>query len=497
MFGCAVGAALYYGTSAYYMREAEERVLDLLMENRALQEFVQQNACPGQPGTRLENLPDSGRYSTEQMSTSCVTRRVREYLNEDRRRNGLPPVSYRVAALNPRNQANAAEASDRQLIEFFDSHRDQKMFRQIVATDSGKYLQVALPFIETGDDCLRCHGNPASAPQNLVTGYGTSAGFHAEAGKIRAVETIEAPLESDILRARLLFLALLAAFLVMSTLSLVVSVLRNKVRSRTAELAASELKHRSLAEDLPCFVCSFLPNGTVTFVNRLLASYFNTEPERLVGKNIKEVVRPDVLDEAASTFQRLTPDEPIGVKELKLVNRDESTRWHRWTFRGSFDADGKVVLYQTFGEDITERRQANEIIKESEARFSTVFHSSPIGISISRLDDGLVIDVNDAMLRLTGFRREEVVGHSSAELNLYSDHASRDRLIALLQEHGSVRNVEGTLRTRSGSIQETMLSAEIIQLDGRPHMLASLMDERLETSGESAARKRTTQPRAA
>jgi PAS domain S-box-containing protein len=330
ILGCVVGAALYYGTTAYFMHEAEARVLDLLLQNRALHQYIQLNTHPALFEMEAKGLIDSDFYSTELLSSSFMARHVTEYLNQERHRYGLSAVVYRIAAVNPRNPTNAADDADRALIERFNASREMTSFRSIITTDSGKYLRVSLPFLETGEACLKCHGNPEVAPKALVNKYGMGAGFNAELHKIRAMESIEAPLESDILQARILFLAMFAALASTCFLIFIVSGLRRKVRKHTAQLAASEQKYRMLVEDLPCFVCSFLPDGTINYVNKLQADYFQMTPEQMIGRRLQDIVRQDVWQEAESQYTQLTVESPIGTHELRVVLSNGSVSWQHW-----------------------------------------------------------------------------------------------------------------------------------------------------------------------
>jgi PAS domain S-box-containing protein len=479
MLGCVVGAVLYYGTTTYFMQEAEARLFDLLLQNRALYQYIQQDVVTAKHDMKVEgvgDVTDSNFYSAEMASSAFMARHVTEYLNQERNRYGLPAIIYRIAAVNPRNPVNTANNSDRQLIDLFNTSRDQVSIRRIVTTDSGKYLQVALPFLETGEACSRCHGIPGSASQELVNTNVDVAGSRVESGEIRAIETIEAPLESDILEARILFLAMFAALASTYFLIFIVNGLRRKIRKHTAQLAASEQKYRTLVEDLPCFVCSFLPDGTITYVNKLQAGYFQMTPDQMIGRRMQDILRPDVWQEAESQFRPLTAESSIGTHELRVVLSNGFVSWQHWIFRAIFDAQGEVAVYQAYAEDVTKRKEAEEAIKESEARFSKVFHASPMGICISRIEDGRFIDVNEAFAQLLGYKRNEMVGRTSLELNMYADYHDRQRLISMLVKQHHVRNVEGTMRHRSGALQDLMTSAELIHLGGEPHMLASVMD---------------------
>ncbi len=125
---------------------------------------------------------------------------------------------------------------------------------------------------------------------------------------------------------------------------------------------------------------------------------------------------------------------------------------------------------------LAEQQRVEQALRESEARFSKVFHASLVGISISALADGRYLEVNDRCLAMMGYRREEMVGHTSAELNQWADWADRVRLAEGLQAHGAVHNIETRYRTSTGEVRDALASLELIELDGERCILAMMHD---------------------
>jgi len=125
---------------------------------------------------------------------------------------------------------------------------------------------------------------------------------------------------------------------------------------------------------------------------------------------------------------------------------------------------------------ITERKQAEQVLRESEERFATIFRASPIGIILTRLADGRVSDVNEAFLSMFGYAREEVIGRTTLALNVYAYPNDRDRLIKLLREQGRLFGLEAQFRKKSGEIGDLLVSAEVLDLADERYMLSMMYD---------------------
>ncbi|MFN8418088.1 MAG: PAS domain S-box protein [Anaerolineae bacterium] len=136
-------------------------------------------------------------------------------------------------------------------------------------------------------------------------------------------------------------------------------------------------------------------------------------------------------------------------------------------------------LYQETKELNTdlERRvqERTEQLRLSEEKFYKAFKDSPAAISIASLPDGHWIDVNEAVEKMTGFSREELLGRTSTDVGLVDDQT---RLIILeaIRDQGAVRNVEIQMHTKSHEVIDVLLSVEQVELNGKPSLLAIQYD---------------------
>ena len=126
--------------------------------------------------------------------------------------------------------------------------------------------------------------------------------------------------------------------------------------------------------------------------------------------------------------------------------------------------------------DITDRKRSEAALRESEERFRQAFYTSPDAVNINRLEDGLYVDVNEGFTQLTGFAREDVIGKTSAEINIWCHLADRQKLVRGLKEQGYYENLEARFRRKDGSVTTALMSASILLLHDVPHILSITRD---------------------
>lgn len=137
----------------------------------------------------------------------------------------------------------------------------------------------------------------------------------------------------------------------------------------------------------------------------------------------------------------------------------------------------------------SKRWRASRKLAESEQQFSKAFKANPQPMSITTLQQGKYLDVNDSFLRMSGHSREEVIGHTSGQLNIFEVQEDRERvLVEPLMKSGVLRNFELKFRRKDGSFRTLLSSAELIELGGEKCILVASSDitERKESEGTLA-----------
>lgn len=126
--------------------------------------------------------------------------------------------------------------------------------------------------------------------------------------------------------------------------------------------------------------------------------------------------------------------------------------------------------------DLSGRKEAEDALRANAAILSTVFNSSPIPIAVTGLADRHFINVNEAWQKRIGYSKLEAIGHTSMELNLFPDDTERQRLVELVRTGGKVQGLEVKVRQKSGEIANLLMSAVLIEVDGRSCILTMALD---------------------
>jgi PAS domain S-box-containing protein len=138
-----------------------------------------------------------------------------------------------------------------------------------------------------------------------------------------------------------------------------------------------------------------------------------------------------------------------------------------------------VVLAATVGAGLVVvmwRRRVQLELEQIELRFATIFDASPVGIAIARTRDNRIEDVNAAMLNLLGYTREQMLGRTAVELDIWERPEDRERLLANLRESPRLADFETIFRCRNGELHNILIAAELVTLNDEPSILIQATD---------------------
>ena len=236
------------------------------------------------------------------------------------------------------------------------------------------------------------------------------------------------------------------------------------------DLQDSSFKHVFLNSPIGVFV---IQDGMFRFVNTEFQNISGYNEDELSGMESSKLILDDDVDLVRENAVKMLKGERESSYMFRIVDNKGGLRWIIESVT-SVNYGGRRATLGYFM-DNTEQERAKEAVRISEDKFHKAFRSSPEWFVISTLEDGKYLDVNDAFLKATGYRREEVIGHTSVELGIWED-VKRAEMVEMLHKNGKVRDLEVRFRMKSGEIRSVLWSAEIIDYDEEKCLLVVTRD---------------------
>jgi PAS domain S-box-containing protein len=222
-------------------------------------------------------------------------------------------------------------------------------------------------------------------------------------------------------------------------------------------------------------------SGRVTFLNPMAAALTGWNAKQAQGQPVQKVF--PIINE-----QTRAPAEDVVSRVLQegrviefgnrtaLISRDGRETPIEDSAAPILDSTGKLVGVVVVFHDVTEKRHAQEAMRLSEEKFAKAFAGNPAAIALTRLEDGLVLDMNDTWVALSGYSREEAIGNSSRKLNIWPTPEAAARFVDELREKGSLRGWEQEFLKKSGEVFVAELSAQILVVGGEKLILSTVVD---------------------
>ncbi len=176
------------------------------------------------------------------------------------------------------------------------------------------------------------------------------------------------------------------------------------------ELRDSEEKYRNVVEDQTELISRFLPDGTHVFVNEAYCRYFGLKREEILGHRFRPTIPDEDKERVKRFFSSLTPENPVDIIEHRIIIPDRRILWQRWSDRAIFNASGEITEYQSVGRDVTEKKEAEEALRESEDRLRMIMQSIQTGIVIIDAATHTILDANPKALAMIEAEKGTVIG---------------------------------------------------------------------------------------
>jgi PAS domain S-box-containing protein len=291
-----------------------------------------------------------------------------------------------------------------------------------------------------------------------------------------------------------LLMALLGSLLYLSTASFMIRRIEEQAEKTLKE--SGELL-RLVIDSAPALISYIGSDYRYRFTNKAYEEWFGHSDA--TGKHMREVLG----DEALETLKPYV-EEALSGKQVNYERRVEyktgGPRFIEGNYIPHINEEGQIEGFVVLVNDLTERKRMEEELRksrdelelrvkertaeltkanlelwQSEEKFSRTFRHAPLMMTLSRVEDGAYLEVNERFVEVSGFSREEAIGKTSVELDWISEK-DRERLIEELKVKGSVDGMEITLRTKEGRDVHCLYNGELIDTETHPILLSIAQD---------------------
>jgi len=211
--------------------------------------------------------------------------------------------------------------------------------------------------------------------------------------------------------------------------------------------------------------------GTFVFVNPEIKKILGYSDNDLLNMHPSGIVMPEdwnmVREKSVKILKGEVASSPYAYRAL---TKDGDIRWVIETVASIVYRGNRATL--GYFMDNTGQELAKEALRKIEDRFEKAFRSIPDPVVISMVADGIFLEANEAFIQASGYSRNEIIGRTSIELEIWPDKDARSEFIQRLAEAGVVRDMETRFRLKSGEIRFVSWSAELIDYGGEQCVIA-------------------------
>jgi len=216
-----------------------------------------------------------------------------------------------------------------------------------------------------------------------------------------------------------------------------------------------------------------LSDGTILDVNESFVALFGYAPDEIINRPSAEFQFWSTPDGRRGSIASLAESGTIVNLESPL-RKKSGEMGMQLVSSERIHLSGEPCLLVT-AVDITSRKMVEEALRESNERFEKVFRNSPVLMSLTSMDDGTVVEVNDAAAQVLGFSRSEVVGKTSEQIGWMSvDDLSR--ILTALRYHDRIHSLQVRMHRKDGQPVHCSLNGEIVNLRGKKFLLSVAED---------------------
>lgn len=214
-----------------------------------------------------------------------------------------------------------------------------------------------------------------------------------------------------------------------------------------------------------------------TYINKAGETLTGFDRDSIIGKTVYDVYNKDHADYYYANDQKvLLLDKAVEFQEELFYTKENKLKLFNTKKILVKDNDGEPKHIIGIADDITNEYTTRNELKNSEIRFSKIFNSSPIPMTVCRASDNILIDANQSYLDLLGYIKDEILGKDINKIGIWKNTEMRSRLIDDVIKNGAIHNLEIELITKSGEEKITLMSFDSIKLSNESIIICMGLD---------------------
>lgn len=233
------------------------------------------------------------------------------------------------------------------------------------------------------------------------------------------------------------------------------------IKGEEDALSKSEYYFRAALKSMHFGVYSFDTEGRFTFVNDVVVERTGYSREWFVARSLFEFVRPEERDQVRAHFEDSVRGVPVLPYEFAYYKASGETAWVQVNTTPMWDK-GRIVGVLGVLLDITKRKQSEEALVESEAKYRRLFEDSKDAIFITDRR-GMLTDANTSFFDLLGYAKQEAIGLDVIDMHV--NHDDRDTCVRAMNVNGFIKDYQVKLKKKDGTPMDCLLTGTVRRID--------------------------------
>ncbi len=251
-----------------------------------------------------------------------------------------------------------------------------------------------------------------------------------------------------------------------------------RIADRERLLVEGELRFRAIFEQAAVGIAQCSPDGVVMRINRRYCDITGYGQENLRGVDIRDIIHPEDRDTIEKSLGRiLSGEEATSTIEIRYLRAEGEPVWVNITLSSQRNIAGELVSVIGVVQDISDRKRAEEALRENESKYRTLFDQAQDMIMLVDAESGIFLDCNREAEEVLGWPKSEIVGRHQSALHPAEEHDG-EMSVAFRGYMGEKRGelVESRIMTSEGEILDVAVKGNTFELSGRKVILGVYRD---------------------